>query len=109
MTDQPTPELDPSSSDKGAVRGRLPRIVGRLVELGDMTDSNGDPVSGLLIECDRSDLLDCGLNVYRQVEIVAICWQCGGIGYYSTETMARYGDDPIPCPACAANSNIKEP
>lgn len=28
------------------------------------------------------------------------CPQCGGCGYYSTETMARYGDEPVSCPMC---------
>lgn len=32
----------------------------------------------------------------------APCPQCGGSGKYSTEVMARYGDDPVDCSMCAA-------
>lgn len=38
-------------------------------------------------------------------ELTPECAGCGGTGKYSTETMARYGDDPIPCPDCSLHNH----
>ena len=35
------------------------------------------------------------------------CPQCGGTGKYSTETMARYGDEPYVCDMCKGKGKVK--
>jgi hypothetical protein len=37
---------------------------------------------------------------YRQ------CPQCGGLGTYASEGMARYGDEPVKCPTCDGEGEI---
>ena len=47
----------------------LNSLVGKLVEMGDLHDTNGDLVRGLLIECIISDLRDCNLRLYGMVSV----------------------------------------
>lgn len=35
------------------------------------------------------------------------CPQCAGSGEYSTEMMARYGEDPVTCGMCRGSGRIK--
>jgi len=34
------------------------------------------------------------------------CPQCGGIGLYWTEVMARYNDDGVECPMCQGTGKV---
>ena len=45
-------------------------ITGRLIQAGRLTDTNGDTVHGLLIECDRETLMDNSIPLYRTVSIM---------------------------------------
>ena len=44
-------------------------LTGKLIQIGDMRDTNGDPVRGVLIECSMDDLRDCNLNIYGLVSV----------------------------------------
>ena len=47
----------------------LNSLVGKLVEMGDLHDTNGDLVRWLLIECNMDDLRDCNLRLYGMVSV----------------------------------------
>ena len=55
---RPQPCVDP---DRGT--------VGKLVEMGNLKDGNGDEVIGILIECSKHDLQACDLRMYGDVRI----------------------------------------
>lgn len=42
-------------------------LLGKLIQAGDLTDNNGDPVTGLLIECPREVLKTTELPLYGEV------------------------------------------
>ena len=44
-------------------------MVGKLVEMGNLRDGNGDEVIGILIECSKHDLQACDLRMYGDVLI----------------------------------------
>ena len=44
-------------------------VVGKLVEMGNLRDGNGDEVVGILIECSKADLQACDLRMYGDVLI----------------------------------------
>ena len=35
------------------------------------------------------------------------CPQCAGTGTYATDSMARYGDEPMTCPMCNGEGKIR--
>ena len=44
-------------------------VSGKLIEMGNLRDGNGDEVIGMLIECAKDDLQSCNLRVYGDVFI----------------------------------------
>ena len=65
MRPQPcaAPIPDRTSDKASSVEG----MVGKLVEMGNLRDGNGDEVVGILIECSKADLQSCDLRMYGHV------------------------------------------
>jgi hypothetical protein len=43
---------------------------------------------------------------YKHIPKFEDCPQCGGIGKYSSEAMARYEDEPCECERCAGSGKV---
>ena len=63
-------ERDEARPDRTADKGcSVEGMVGKLVEMGNLKDGNGDEVIGILIECSKDDLQACDLRMYGDVRI----------------------------------------
>ena len=48
----------------------LQRLVGRLVQVGQLKDTNGDAVHGVLIDCGQAVLQSVKLPLYQDVQVM---------------------------------------
>lgn len=57
-------------------------------------------ICALINAMNRISSLEYDISNLQNEMKKAVCPQCGGLGKYQTDNMAKYGDEPVVCPHC---------